>query len=191
MSEMPTECAICMDDINFKVNCVTTECGHCFHSSCLLKNVAHNGFGCPYCRNALAEPVEEDDSDGSEEETFVEEVYDDDALRGLRFFMDNIEGVEHEQEDILEQEQQEQEELEVEVEQIPKPTPAYIAQKLLEQGITMELMVKALLKDHEEYDVEEEAFLRIDDELFGKFRIIISNYQPPQPVNNLELVATA
>ena len=40
----------------------------------------------------------------------------------------------------------------------------------------MEQLVKALLKDHDEYDVEETEFINIDDDLFGVLRTIISNY---------------
>ena len=168
-----------MDDIDFKNNCITTECGHSFHASCLMRNVAHNGFGCPYCRNTLAEAVEDSDSEYSEEEE--EEVFDDYALRGLRFFTNNLEGNEHEQEDVEEEADDLALDAEaVEVEQVIKPSPAFIAQKLVEQGVTMEMLVKALLKDHDEYDAEEEEFVRIDDELFGDLRIIISNYQPEQ-----------
>jgi hypothetical protein len=66
-----------------------------------------------------------------------------------------------------------------EEEPIVKPTPAFIAQKLMEQGVTMEQLVKAMLKDHDEYEREEEECLRADDDLFGRLRIIISNYEEP------------
>jgi len=180
MSQNLKECPICMDDIDFKNNCITTECGHCFHASCLMRNVAHNGFGCPYCRNALAEAVEDSDSEYSEEEEEEEVVFDDYALRGLRFFTNNLEGNEHEPDDVVEEAEDLALEEANEIEPVIKPSPAFIAQKLVEQGVTMEQLVKALLKDHDEYDVEEEEFVRIDDELFGKLRIIISNYQPEQ-----------
>ena len=57
------ECPICMDQIEEGKNRITTECGHCFHASCLMTNVAHNGFGCPYCRTAMAEEVEDEEED--------------------------------------------------------------------------------------------------------------------------------
>ena len=58
------ECPICMDPIEGAKNSITTECGHAFHATCLMTSVAHNGFGCPYCRTAMAEvPEEEDDED--------------------------------------------------------------------------------------------------------------------------------
>ena len=54
------ECPICMDDIDITKNCTTTECGHRFHASCLMTNVSHNGFSCPYYRTVMAEEFEED-----------------------------------------------------------------------------------------------------------------------------------
>jgi hypothetical protein len=86
-----------MDDIQAcNINCVTTECGHQFHTSCLMRNVAHNGFGCPYCRNVMADEVEDSDDDeytemDDDEETIISDVsYDpqspdnDRALSGMR-----------------------------------------------------------------------------------------------------------
>jgi hypothetical protein len=65
------ECPICMDTVDRKINCVITECGHAFHSRCLLTNVLHNGFGCPYCRSVLIDSklLEEEDEDDNEENT--------------------------------------------------------------------------------------------------------------------------
>ena len=99
------ECPICMDPIDTQRNCVTTECGHCFHTNCLMTSVAHNGFGCPYCRTKMAEEVADEESDyDDEEEEEIYEQYDDYALRGLRFFNNNINGEEHDQEDLDEEE---------------------------------------------------------------------------------------
>lgn len=61
------ECPICMDTIDVNVNCVITECGHTFHTKCLLTNVAHNGFGCPYCRTEMID-IDEDEEDEGEED---------------------------------------------------------------------------------------------------------------------------
>jgi len=70
------ECPICMDDIEAcNINCVTTECGHQFHTSCLMRNIAHNGFGCPYCRSVMAEEV-----DDSDDEEYTEEVDEDETI---------------------------------------------------------------------------------------------------------------
>ena len=170
------ECPICMDDIQSNVNCVTTECGHQFHTSCLMKNVAHNGFGCPYCRNALAEELEEEEDDISDDESISledEDLYDDYALRGMRWLFQQ-----NSNEPFDEEEEDDEEEEAVE-EQIPKPSAALIAKKLTDQGITMEDLVKCMLLNHEEYD-EDETYEAKENELFGKFRIIISNYRLEQ-----------
>lgn len=173
-----SECPICMDSIEFNKNCVTTECGHCFHSSCLMKSVAHNGFGCPYCRTKMAEEPEDDDEYSQDDE---EEMFDDDALRGFRFFWNNVFGEEHdENDDADEQQLEEWEDVEIE-ENESVPTPEFVANKLREQGLTYEQLVQLLLyKDHEEYDIDDERIDRLDGEIFGKIRIIVSNYDPEQ-----------
>ena len=38
------ECPICMDEIVENINFVITECGHGFHTNCLLTNVSRNGL---------------------------------------------------------------------------------------------------------------------------------------------------
>jgi len=177
-----------MDNIDANKNCVTTECGHCFHASCLMRNVANNGFGCPYCRTAMAEEVE-DDADEDEGSEWSEEsvMFDDYSLRGLRFFTDNLESIEHDEEDVNE-EKEDEEDLAAELadqqnaEAVIRPSPEFIAEKLVLQGVTMEQLVKALLINHREYEAEEEEFVRLDDDLFGRFRIIISNYETAQQV---------
>jgi len=181
--QQQVECAICMDDIDFNQNnFIKTECNHCFHTSCLMKNVAHNGFACPYCRTEMAEAVEDsDDEDYDREEDEQEELYDDYALRGLRFFTNNLDGVEHNNEDELEEQEDEENAVE-EVVVIAKPDAAYIAEKLVEQGISMEQVIKVLLRDHEEYDAEEIEFDEVDEYIWARMRTIISNYQAvPNP----------
>jgi len=173
-----------MDDIDVTKNCITTECGHCFHTSCVMRNVAHNGFGCPMCRTAMAEEPEEDEDSQEYEDEFslvTDRNPDDYALRGFRMFMDNVEGIAHDREDELE-------ELEDEAEPA-KPSASYITQKLQEQGTTMEDLVKIILREHEEYEAEDEEFDRVDERVWGEMRIIIDNYelhseveQPPQMV---------
>lgn len=69
------ECPICYEELVVNVNCVVTECGHHFHCSCLMKNAAVNGFGCPFCRTQMAEKVEEEEEEEGEDE---EEDEDDD-----------------------------------------------------------------------------------------------------------------
>lgn len=174
------DCPICFDAIEASKNCVTTECGHTFHANCLMTSIAHNGFGCPYCRTAMAEVPEEEDDEDSEGEYDDEEVVDDDALRGFRFFMNNLAGEEHDEQDIEEEEVyiQYEENVEPEEAEVPVPTASFIADKLTQQGVTMEDLVKILLLSHEEYDAQSEQLERLDNEMFGKLRIIISNFQP-------------
>ena len=171
------ECPICMDDIT-ETNSVVTECGHHFHTSCLMKNVAHNGFGCPYCRSVLAEVPEEDESESSEEEEEEEEeLYSDASLTSMRMLFSRVQNEEVEEE----QEEEEQEE-EAEEEEYPVPTPEVMEQKLLEQGVTMLDMIKCMLSiNHEEYDSEDE-YQSKEDEVFCKMNIIISNYRNPEPL---------
>lgn len=172
------DCPICMEDIECSKNCITTECGHCFHASCLMKSVAHNGFGCPYCRSAMAEDIkDEEEDDWGSVESFEDDEY---ALRGFRFFMNNLEGVEHDYNDMEDENIDEEDDTStVEVEEESKPTATYLTAKLLEQGITMEQMVKAMLLRHDEYEAEEEAYNRIDGQIFGKIRSIIHNFNRP------------
>lgn len=175
------ECPICMDPIEGNKNCVTTECGHAFHANCLMTSVAHNGFGCPYCRTAMAEVPEDDDEDDEEDE---DDIVDDDALRGFRFFMNNLNGEAHDEQDVEEEEVflKYEENAEPQEPEVPIPTASFIAEKLTQQGITMEDMVKIMLLDHEEYESQNEHLERIESEMFGRLRIIISNFTPQQNV---------
>ena len=176
------ECPICMDVIEGNNNRVTTECGHCFHTNCLMTSVAHNGFGCPYCRTKMAEEQERNDEESEYSDYEEEEIDDNYALRGFRFFMNNLNCEPHDPADIEDEAQdQEQEDEEIEVEEVPKPAPSLITQKLMEQGVTMEQLVKVLLLDHDEYEREDEEFSIIENEIFGKLRIIISNHPRDSP----------
>ena len=179
------ECPICMECILDTKNRVTTECGHCFHTNCLMTSVAHNGFGCPYCRTAMAEEIKDDEDEDEDDWGSVDsdEEIDDHALRGFRFMFNRLAGEPNDQEDNLEEDEDEEAEAAADEEEddVDKPSPEYITQKLVERGVTMSQLVKAMLTAHEEYS-NEESFDRIDDELYGKLRIIISNYRPePEP----------
>lgn len=172
------DCPICLDAIQVGINCVTTECGHSFHANCLMQNVAHNGFGCPYCRTAMAvEPEEDTDTDCEDE---VEEMFDDYALRGFRLFWNILNGEDHAPCDVSEEQEYDDwsdisNQREEDAEDIP--TGNFVAQKLRDEGVSFEQLVKVLLLQHEEYSEDDEAD-QLDDELFGKIRVIISNYRP-------------
>ena len=180
------ECPICMDDINVNKNCITTECGHCFHASCVMRNIAQNGFACPMCRTTMAEePEEEEYSVISGDDSVVDPNPDDYALRGFRLFMDNVEGVEHDREDELEEAEDNEEPA--------KPSAAHIAQQLTANGVTMEDLVKILLRDHEEYEDEDQEYDEVDERVWSQMRMIISNYEEPRvepEAESLEEVTT-
>jgi len=88
------ECPICYDCVSNNVNMTTTECGHCFHTSCLLKSCSINGFNCPMCRNNMINnnkntatananattTQEEDDDELDTEVDFVRELQRSNAL---------------------------------------------------------------------------------------------------------------
>ena len=178
------ECPICMDPIETQRNCVTTECGHCFHTNCLMTSVAHNGFGCPYCRTKMAEEVADEDSEYDDDEEEIYEQYDDYVLRGLRLFNNNINGEEHDQEDLDEEdeeasESEQEEEVAEEAEEATPPPVSYVAQKLVEQGITMEDLLKAVLCSVNNYERDYEDFERVENEIFGRVSTILNNYTPP------------
>lgn len=181
----PIDCPICMDCIETTTkNCVTTDCGHCFHTNCLMQSVAHNGFGCPYCRTAMAEEPNEDEEtvwSDEEEEEQEEEMFDDDALRGFRFFFNNLNGEEHDEDDVVDEQQLEEWAASNQNETYPDaPSTDFVAQKLRDQGVTFEQLVKMICyNEHEEYESDETGE-RISDEIFGKIRIIVSNYTPEQ-----------
>jgi hypothetical protein len=173
----PLECPICFDTIEKNTNCVTTECGHKFHCSCLMKNTATNGFGCPMCRQVMAEVVDDDESVNSSNWLDMDndtQNPDDNALTSFRMFQQQLdnEEVEEDAEPADEAEDDDDESVEE-----PLPSPAYLATKMAEKGITMEDMVKALLVEHEEYDAHFEVFDRRSSEMYGELRRIILNYR--------------
>jgi hypothetical protein len=168
------ECPICMDDIDLNKNCIATECGHRFHASCLMKSVAHNGFGCPYCRTVMAEEPEDEETIYSEI-TNEEGTFDDYSLRGFRFFFNNLNGEQHDAEDIKE-ENEDNEEGEDEEVVNNRPSVEEITQGLREKGITMECLVKCALLEHSEYDRHEVEFNRLADDIFDKICQIITDH---------------
>jgi len=72
------ECPICYECISQEKNTTTTDCGHCFHTTCLLKNCSINGFDCPICRNNMTSKkstanatLEEEEDDLDTEADFI------------------------------------------------------------------------------------------------------------------------
>jgi hypothetical protein len=190
-----------MDVIDASKNRVVTDCGHIFHCSCLMQNAVHNGFGCPFCRTAMAEePQEEADeedewSDVSDDEGDEREMFDDHVLRSMRFMFNNIEGIPHDILDVHDENEYQQEEAERANRATEAPTnvpnAAFIAAKLIQQGVTMEQIIKCLMVHHEEYD-DLDMFNDLDQtesDIFGKMRIIISNYSPDEAIPTAQVAA--
>ena len=175
------ECPICMDNISETSNKVITECGHCFHTSCLMTNISHNGFGCPYCRTIMAEELASEDDSQHDEGFYHDEQEEDYSLRGMRWLFQRANG---EEDDDEESDEEEEEEEEVEEESVPKPSVQFLTQKLIRQGVTMEQLVKTLLLQHDEYYDHDEEFEHVSDQLFGKIRIVLSNFKPDDEINN-------
>jgi hypothetical protein len=46
-------CAVCLETVERNKNKSRTVCGHCFHSTCLLKCVKKNIDNCPLCKKHL------------------------------------------------------------------------------------------------------------------------------------------
>ena len=177
------ECPICMEPIELNKNCLTTDCGHCFHTSCLMTSVAHNGFGCPYCRTKMAEEVVDEESDYDDSE-YEYEQYEDYLLRGFRFFNNNLNGEEHDQEDLDEEDEDESNDdnddendaNETNEDTTPPPPVSYVIEKLTEQGITTEDLLKAILCSVNNYERDYEDFERIENQIFGRIALIIKNH---------------
>ncbi len=179
------DCPICMDTIEGLYNRVVTECGHAFHCSCLMQNTAHNGFGCPYCRTAMAAEVEEaEDDDYSVDD---ESMFPEDALVSFRMFHQQINGEEVEEEEPEEwetdDEDEDEDEADGEENRLQMPDVAYMAQKLANRGITFEDLVKNVLyQEHSNFGEHYADYGRRSSEVYGQFRAIIFQYSHQEPV---------
>lgn len=193
------DCPICMDTFEGTCNKVVTECGHAFHCSCLMQNIAHNGFGCPYCRVKMADTKEDelgcwqdDDEDEDEEISVISSVFGDDVLATFRMFHQQLNGEEVEEDD---EEDEDEETSEDEDEHFIMPDPSYIKQKLLERGITMEDLIKEnLYREHNIWRGIYNEFEHSYTEIYGQIRTVIIGYtrhQRPQPQPRILNIAEA
>ncbi len=204
------ECPICMDAIEGLCNRVVTECGHAFHCACLMQNASHNGFGCPYCRTAMAtEPVNDDEDDEDDDGWSVDEtVFHANALTSFRLFHQRNNGEELEEEEEEEdwetddEEEAEEDEEEAVQEAVQEPsvtvtapvtapvTPSvpdstYTSNKLRERGVTFEDLVKHILNnEHDQWGEHYGDYTRRSDEVYGQFKAVMSNYARSQRNQN-------
>ena len=72
------DCSICMEVIGEK-NCSVTECGHKYHTDCLLNSVVKTGPGCLLCRHSLIELPKEEDEDDEDLDDDDDDFYWEDA----------------------------------------------------------------------------------------------------------------
>jgi hypothetical protein len=83
IDESNNECPICLETINTSTNCATTECGHCFHTSCLIKHSVLTNVACPMCRKELTgipnENDEYEDYNDSDSDTESDNDIDNDT----------------------------------------------------------------------------------------------------------------
>lgn len=149
-SEQVYDCPICMEQIlctDFK-NIVSTECGHIFHTKCLMMNTAHNGYGCPCCRTTMAEKeesdtesdTESDESDDSNRWTLFDENDEDYTLRGLRFMINRVE---NEPEVLLEDDHDNEDENLINT--VSPPSVEYVMKNMNNYGITIKMLVTNLI----------------------------------------------
>ena len=71
------DCPICFETIE-KNNCIRTECGHIFHTSCLMRHTAVNGYTCPYCRADMVDKESLNSKDDDEYSIYESDDDDDD-----------------------------------------------------------------------------------------------------------------
>ena len=155
------ECPICFDDINATKNCVTTECGHKFHASCLLRSVAHGNFDCPCCRFELAERPEESD-DGFDDENYDDDdEISDEIMQSMRWMFQRAEGEELEEENVLEEEE----------DQAPDVPLSYVVENLTTMNYSFEDMIKIILNDFLDSDQDERSLsiLEAIDDLVDRY----------------------
>jgi len=151
-------CPICMDAMDITKNCIITECGHRFHASCLMQNVVHNGFGCPYCRTSMAnddnstestEIIGEDESEYSYDSFANNEPYSSESMVGFRFlFRRNDPNENGEEEEEEEDEEEEEEEEDDDETHTPNPDIDYVIQKFREK-YQYEDLVKIICLDYD------------------------------------------
>ena len=190
------ECPICMDVIGDK-NCITTECGHKFHATCMFKNVGHNGFKCPCCRSQMIEDIDDDENDEDyeeesqdEEEESVYEVefegpFSDDSLRGLRLLTNLLEGEEPDQEDVITEYQYLNVESEHFISVIPRQM---IEQKIREQGVTYEQLFTWILIDHHEFESQTKELEEFSGNIWEKINKLIVDYRIEEEHNAQSIV---
>ena len=103
-------CPICLEDIELcAYNYIKTECKHCFHATCFLKNTQHNGYGCPCCRKNIIAPAlnynynnyynNDNDNDNENDDTYDDDALNDLSLLAFRYLMSRVDPDNNENDD--------------------------------------------------------------------------------------------
>ena len=168
-----SECPICMEIIDLTKNCITTECSHSFHASCLMKNVVFNGFGCPYCRFEMVEEIE--DSEDEDDEYSREDDGEDD---------EDAENMDEDDENMDEDDENMDEDDDDDDEHDNGPLPSFelIQKKFIEKGITYESLIKTIMFNSMVYHNNENIvdYQRCNTFMEELFYETITNYKPEQ-----------
>jgi hypothetical protein len=176
------ECCICMEQIDGMKNKCVTDCGHTFHTKCLITNVSHNGFGCPYCRSEMTEKsnVDEDEEDDDDDDFFRDEFEERDSeyeLRGMRMMFQLNETGQINEEEIEAEETyaNEQEESEESNEDTEVPV-SFIQEKLKRIKIDYDDLLKAYILENFQTGNNVEMY-NTARSVYGKLNAIIEMYK--------------
>jgi hypothetical protein len=155
-----SECSICLENIIGISNKVVTECGHTFHCNCLMKNITFNGFGCPYCRNVMAEydgNYSDSDDDDDNDDDDDDDDNDDD---------DNDDDDEYDEDEDDDDDDKKM------------PQANYVTLKLKEKGFTMEDLVKIhLFLEHGEWGTYYREYEEMSGMIFREVGEILEQYK--------------
>lgn len=172
------ECPICYVDINPGKNCVTTECGHTFHTNCLMKNVVFNGFGCPFCRTEMVEDVEDNEDDiGSDEE---DEDIDSDEEDGEDEEDDDGSDLE---DFVVPDDDYDVHRLNDNEEKIQLPSFELIQKIFLEKGVTYENLIKSYMYYSLHMDLDNDIYescVNSSDGIWEILENVIDNHNSEQ-----------
>lgn len=206
------ECVICMDCISSKeINYTKTECGHEFHTSCLLQNLAHNGLNClncPYCRSVMAsKPVtyESYSYDFSEDVTVTlsddedededANMHEDDILRGLRLFFQRVENLvpeeagEEESQDILDEEHIMLEQTNLARRQLFLPPIQTMVEYLTERGVTYTDLLKSVLYScDDDYNDDNQDLTMTTGRVLGKVCALKRKYRAEELLRQISVM---
>jgi hypothetical protein len=177
-----------MEIIDLCKNCATTECGHQFHSNCLMKSIAFNGFGCPYCRFEMVEEIvdsedEEEYEDGEEREAGEDENDADEDGDG-----DSDSASDDDNDDDDDDDDDDNEALAINPNE-PLPSFELIQKKFIEKGITYESLVKTIMFNSMIYHKKEnfEDYQKCNTFMEELFFDIVTKYEPEQEEDVVKL----